>query len=434
MKTQIPLSHRWSTSQRLFALMTVLTLAAGSAWAKKPQPPPEPPPESGYRLVDLGTLGGNSSFGFKVNNFGCVVGASVDLAGNNHAFVVIPQDTDEDTIPDVWVRDDNGDGANDLMIDLGVLGSGLTTSSHAWGINDPGQVVGESTVDAGENHVMHAVLWQDADNNGEWEAVDLGAMSPGGNSRALAVNTSGQVVGCSDGPLGSHAFLINPVLDAMGNAVWFVDANNDLGNDLMIDLGNLAVTDINDAGEIVGSAAGLAVLIRPVDMDGDGQLDWFWDGNADAINDLMIPLPPVPGAQECEAQAINAHGLIAGRSKGHAVLWQVDGSGTILQTDLGGLENEDGTDPQDLNDDGLVVGCALTVRGRQESNMRYSYNAWLLEGGTPVKLSDRIVDWGGFLTEYGIPFAHGVNNSAQIVGNTYANDGNLHSYIAIPVP
>ena len=444
MKSQSRVDRCGSRSLRLLIPIIALALVCGVASAKKPpQPPPEPPPEpqSTYRLIDLGTLGGFNSSGFKINNLGWVVGESRPLYDEfGHAIVVVPESTDGDTIPDLWFRDDNGDGFNDLMIDLGVLGGGTLASSLAWGINDEGQVVGESTVDVTEGSTTHAFLWQDLDGDrvsDPGEMVDLGSLSPGGNSRAVAVNTWGQVVGCSDGPAGDHAFLINPILEATGNPVWYTDGNGDGLNDLMIDLGNVSWIawedlDINDAGEIVGTADGVAFLIRPV-VDNNGILHWFADENSDGINDLMILLPPVSGAKTCRAKAINASGLITGSSKGHAVFWQVDAAGSVLLTDLGGLENEDGTDPYDLNDDGLVVGCALTIRGGQPGRMHYTYRSWLLENGSHVDLSDRIVDWGGFLAKYGIKSAFGVNSSSQIVGGTEAIDGNLHAYIAVPV-
>ncbi len=51
-------------------------------------------------------------------------------------------------------RDDDGDGANDLMVDLGTLGGAW---SFAWAINDSGQVVGLAETVSGE---YHACLWQ----------------------------------------------------------------------------------------------------------------------------------------------------------------------------------------------------------------------------------------------------------------------------------
>src|SRR6266702_4671168 len=75
-----------------------------------------------YKLIDLGTLGGNFSVAAGINNKGQVVGQS-NVTTNDydhfHAFLY----------------------SGGIMHDLGTLGS---TYSQAYGINDNGQVVGES--------------------------------------------------------------------------------------------------------------------------------------------------------------------------------------------------------------------------------------------------------------------------------------------------
>ena len=104
-------------------------------------------------VKDLGSLGG-LTFGepdtvaLAINDFGEIVGTSqtslvVSPQQNSrekHAFVLIPEDTDNDGIPDNWFRDSDGNGINDLMLDLGKTGS----SSWATGINNSRQVVGSS--------------------------------------------------------------------------------------------------------------------------------------------------------------------------------------------------------------------------------------------------------------------------------------------------
>jgi probable HAF family extracellular repeat protein len=84
------------------------------------------------------------SVAFDVNNDGLVVGSSYSADGLTHAFVVVPEDTEGDGIPDYWYRDDDGDGINDLMVDLNDLirpDRGLHLHT-ARGINDRGQIVG----------------------------------------------------------------------------------------------------------------------------------------------------------------------------------------------------------------------------------------------------------------------------------------------------
>lgn len=84
------------------------------------------------------------------------------------------------------------------MTDLGTLAGGAYSS--AYGINDHGQVVGESNTASGENH---AFLWT-AENG----MIDLGTLDGGIYSWASGINNQGQVVGFSyTSTWGERAFL-----------------------------------------------------------------------------------------------------------------------------------------------------------------------------------------------------------------------------------
>src|SRR5215211_3543219 len=85
------------------------------------------------------------------------------------------------------------------ITDLGTLPGGDSfDSSTASGINDRGQIVGQSDTPSFE---LHAFLWEDG------KMSDLGTL-PGGRSRALDINDLGQVVGSSHTASGAfHAFL-----------------------------------------------------------------------------------------------------------------------------------------------------------------------------------------------------------------------------------
>ena len=169
--------------------------------------------------TDLGTLGGDGSSAAAINDSGQVAGTSLTAEGVNHAFS--------------WTE---GGG----MRDLGTLGS----SSTAVAVADNGRVVGNSALGSGP--AEHAFSW-----TGVGGIVDLGTLG-GDNSQAVAVNASGQaVVGSSTTPPSGfppcppHAFS------------WTETAG-------MVDLGTLGApgrcpgsgaTDVNDSGEVVGSAA-----------------------------------------------------------------------------------------------------------------------------------------------------------------------------------
>ena len=71
-------------------------------------------------VKDLGTLGGDQSIGFGINEAGAIVGESRTVAGDIHAFL--------------WTERDG-------MMDLGTLGGDLSVGS---GINNAGVIVGQS--------------------------------------------------------------------------------------------------------------------------------------------------------------------------------------------------------------------------------------------------------------------------------------------------
>jgi len=72
------------------------------------------------------------------------------------------------------------------MKDLGTLDSGRSTGATANGINDSGQIVGNSTCGSS---CIHAVLWTASGMQ------DLGTLSGASVSSANAISIHGQVVG-----------------------------------------------------------------------------------------------------------------------------------------------------------------------------------------------------------------------------------------------
>jgi probable HAF family extracellular repeat protein len=175
-------------------------------------------------MIDLGTLGGPRSVGRSINEGGQIAGESQTRNGATRAF-----------------RFTEGVG----MIDLGTLGG---SKSSAYGINDAGQVVGES--DTGfviETDTIvqgftlfgtHAFLWTAGS-----AMLDLGHLG-GGDSRAEAVNNHGVVVGGSELPNGtSHAF-------RWTSGEGMIDLNTLLpsGSGWVL----ISAYDVNDKGQITG--------------------------------------------------------------------------------------------------------------------------------------------------------------------------------------
>jgi probable HAF family extracellular repeat protein len=250
-------------------------------------------PDTG--IQDLGTLGGNDSFGLGINDYGQVVGASTTGTGETHAFLWTP--------------------GNSQLQDLGTLAGGDST---ALGINNLGQVAGYS----GILYNYHAVVWDglgivdlgqgaaNAINNVSQVAGELATFATytdaflaelgeaprdlgtlGGFapfSRALALNDSGEVAGVSSTPRRHHGF--------------FYDSRNG-----MQDLGALGEDSfsqafgLNNSGQVVGVSTTLGEVSFAV----------LWD-EANGIRKLDDLLPPGSMWRLQEAKAINDAGQIAG--------------------------------------------------------------------------------------------------------------------------
>jgi probable HAF family extracellular repeat protein len=161
-----------------------------------------------YVYKDLGTLGGDLSEGWGINDAGQVAGVANTLNGDTHAFLWTP---------------------GSPMRDLGALEVNGTSSAHA--INQC--VVGFTTL---PNDRAHAFRWLPSQG-----MQDLGALVDANNgSYAYGTNKTGQVVGDSyvGGYVGTHGFL------------W--------ENGVMKDLGTFGGTSstakcINNKGQIAGS-------------------------------------------------------------------------------------------------------------------------------------------------------------------------------------
>ena len=192
-------------------------------------------------ILDLGTLGGNSSMGLAANNRGQVVGVALNAIEESPDFAQVmtlffPAATQARAF--LW--------RNGSMQDLGTLGG---NDAAAWEVNESGHIVGLSYTNTTPNDstgipTVHPFLWK----NGTMQ--DLGSLGgtlsvPGDpnffNPGTRVLNDSGEVAGTSM---------------LAGDEVWhaFVWANG-----TMTDLGTLGGTTslavaINNKGQVVGKA------------------------------------------------------------------------------------------------------------------------------------------------------------------------------------
>lgn len=326
------------------------------------------------------------------------------------------------------------------LVDLGTLGG---ASSSAADINNLDQVVGTADTSAG---LPHAFVYSSG------KMTDLGTLG-GATSHANAINNRGQIVGGAD----------TSKLDAFGNVVTFGFTRSIGGT--MMSLGTAGghfssdATDINDAGQIVGS------VMTPGDpyvyLDIGSSDPFIYSGQkmqlltlghlsaASAINNsgqiLIVDSGPVakysPPSRESYlyqnghatdlgtafpngldfiniANKLNDHGQIVGASGGMPFIYS---NGTYKT--LGTLTQDEAalapfsSQAYGINNLGWVVGTTTNVP------------AFLYNGGSLVNLTDTLAPGSGWT----VSTARGINDSNWIVGTGVNASGQSHAIMLVPV-
>lgn len=223
--------------------------------------------------TELGTLGGNSSYAYSINNKGWAVGESeTDISNLNVAFIYrngnmieieagdwksVANDLNENGRVVGSMNPTEGDAhafmwENGLLYDLGAISG----NSEAHGINDYGNIVGQTDTAYG---TQHAFLFEGNFNGGVM--YDMGTLPDGDRSMAYDINNNGIIIGQS-----------SSVTTGLIGCIWINREIYNL-NDLIINPGTWRIDKpygINDRGWIVGTCTidyqERMCLLRPVDL------------------------------------------------------------------------------------------------------------------------------------------------------------------------
>jgi probable HAF family extracellular repeat protein len=315
-------------------------------------------------MRDLGTPAEwTHSFGESINSKGQVAGG-LKKPGLTHLFI--------------W---DPVTGMQDLT-NLGGVDAWV-----AWhtGINDKGQLCGASQIPDGS---WRAFVWDPKDPG----LQDLGTLPGGKESKAIAINSKGQVVGTADTSGEDRAFLWDP---------------KDPG---LQDLGTLPggkeskAFAINSKGQVVGTA----------DTGGEPHV-FLWDPKNPGLQDLGT----LPGATEINYSYINKKGKIVGTAvidgNKHAFMWDPKKPGLQDLGTLGGTWSS----AFSLNSKGSICGFSTTDNDTEQHGF-----IWDVKNKVMVDLGPF---FGG--TESG---ANDLNNKNQVAGYATDADGNQQAVIWTP--
>lgn len=321
-----------------------------------------------YNVTPVGNFGNLTSLPNGLNNAGTVVGYVYTSGGHINAY-----------------SSSNGTATSLHQ------GAPNTGNSKAWGINESGAVVGESSVG---NATQASVF-----SNGSVQT--LGTLG-GQNSYGYGINAAGQVVGVSDTatPNVQHGFVTGA-----GGALIDIGPVNDGSYS--------AANAINDLGAVTGYAE--------ISAAGDYRAYIYTSGGMQILDTL--------GGSFAQGYAINNAGMVAGYSgiandaESHAFLYA-----NGLLVDIGDLGGDDSY-ATGINAAGDVVGASNFMAGGVGG-----YHAFLYSGGVLKDLNDLIDPSLGL----NLVYAGDINDKGQIAARGCMANGQcsdvLLSLISTPDP
>jgi len=317
-------------------------------------------------ITDLGTLGGEQSIAFAVNDSDQVVGLSWTSNGPSHSFLY----------------------SNGQMTDLYPLNSQELITAGPTGINDLGQV---ATGAIGGDGLYYPVIYDSRTG----EVTTLGSLggvtSYGFTGVATAINNWSQAVGYSYlDDVNRHAFLYD--------------------HGVLRDIGCLP-------GESTCSAYALAINDRGQVVGSSGRAFLYTRG-------IMTEISPF-GSLASYARGINNHGqivgeyLIADQTAFHAFLYS---DGTF--TDIGNTDSPE-TVAYDINDVGQIVGTTWVLKDNSCRDCNdYEPRAFLYENGVMTQLNSLLAPG----SDWKLVQAFAINKTGNIVGYGVIQ-GRFHAFM-----
>ena len=381
--------------------VTLLTLLAFPAWVAAQQPRTLSTTPR-YRLVNLGSLGGNSAGANSMNNRGWASGVST-LHGEQVAHAAL------------WLAG--------LKLDLGTLGG--PNSAIAWPIKNTGGLlvgIAETTMDDPNHEAFSCGTFFGTPPSGKsclgfrWRNGHMTSLPTlgGNNGYAASANNRGQIVGWAENTTHDSTCLLPQVLQFRA-VIWGpkkdqIEELPPFGDDT-----TSAATAINDQGQVVGISG---ICYKAV-------------GSFSAIHALLwedgvpIDLGSLGGKAWNTPAAINQEGDVAGfsdlpgdtdgRLRSHAFLW-TQSSG---MKDLNVVEGDTFSLAFGINNHGQVVGQSFGASGS---------HAFLYENGTMTDLNKLVRP--SSITPF---FANDINDRGEIVGGAIDASGNAVAFMAIPL-
>jgi probable HAF family extracellular repeat protein len=361
----------------------------------------------GYRVIDLGTLGGagTNSAGFGMNETGWVAGSSNLVAnGPQHAFL--------------WRRDH--------MIDLGTLGG---PNSGASVVNARGEVALSSETEIldpynedfcaspNTHYQCIAGIW----NHGKLQALPL--LMQGHNSQAYGINDQGRVSGFAETDREeAEGYCATPFQRFDYKAVIW-EPNGDIreleplsGDTVSFSWG------INRHGQAIGGSGSCSDTILPPNVPSSPHAV-LWEKDRTPVDLGSLGTPPAGTPPLNIASAINNRGEVVGGSlvkdgTVHQFLWTSDTGMQDLGTFPGALAT---VFPccNTINDSRQIVGFTIDQGGNSRAILWQNY-IWM-------DLNNLIPKHSGWTLQA----AESINDAGQITGFGVIN-GEVHAFLATP--